>query len=619
MSARQLLNQPKFSPVFAIEAPVSTTQATARTAAFQDKPLIEFNAKTAASPASTATFRALNEYVAFINESLRQMYQLQVLVRNYESSAEYYRDPARSRQRAKLTYSHEAYTVPVSAYELLLTSSQHIPQPYRTAINSQADMLLAMLKEMDGLSVELIDYTTQKQYLQDQLRRSDEILDRYAYLFDLFDRKKEQLYNDVRRIHESYPVANPTSAWHMAGRALLKTLDNDKEVLFGVQRYMKSETADLPVTTVLEADARKLIADEYQNLKGLQRYGRSNGLCPYTPYEDLAENSLRLAEMSRTVKPVLVTSIKQPYQEFYFFYNQLVYEYNKFSELAKVGVLKAVNQPDIFLFRRSSMSAVPLLSPEKSGPLISNSPVVPTPVATKSTALSPTEPTAKPIVSEPPQRVLRHDTVYVERTKVDTVYVDRGGQREVTNSLNGFAANNMVLLLDVSSSMDAPFKMPLLKRSIKSLLSLLRPEDQISVVVYSGKARVMLKPTSGAKAGEIARVIDALQSEGDTDGEAGIRLAYKVANKEYIRAGNNRIILATDGEFPVGNEVLQLISESARQDVYLTIFTFGLNPLTGQNLKKLSELGKGTLTHVTTENANRQLVLEAQAKQQSSK
>ncbi|MCU7371021.1 VWA domain-containing protein [Paucibacter sp. O1-1] len=122
---------------------------------------------------------------------------------------------------------------------------------------------------------------------------------------------------------------------------------------------------------------------------------------------------------------------------------------------------------------------------------------------------------------------------------------------------------------------------------------MLRAEDQISIVLYSGKARVVLKPTSGSKAAEIARQIDLLQSDGDTDGNEGIRLAYKVANKEYIRGGNNRIVLATDGEFPVSDEVMQMIGENARQDVCLTIFTFGRNAQTGQRPKKLSQLGQG--------------------------
>ncbi len=610
-SARRLLDYPALSPVFTPEPPPSTPQTVTQTLPFQNKPLLPFTIKRAVSPASIATGLALNGYVEFINESLRQMHLLQVLLRNYQASAEYHRDPSRSGQRARLTYAHDDYKVPLSVYQqLLLRSGQSIPQPYRQSILNQSEVLLGMLKEMDSLSIELIAYTTQQQYLHDQLQRSDAILDRYAYLFDTFDQKKEQLYTDVRRIHESYPVTNPASSWQVAGKALLKTLDDDREILFGVKAYLMSKTARLPATQLAETDARQLITDEYQNLKGLQRFGRSNGLCPYSPYEDLAQNSLRLAEMTQKVKPAFLAAATQPYTSFYYFYNnELVYQYNKFAELAGVGLLKAINQPDLFIGRSSASPTAPIPAPEKAERVINVLTSSPKPIRVTGQTSQPVAPIAT--VSEPKPQ---HDTVYVERARVDTVYLERTEQQTVTRSLSGFATNNMVLLLDVSGSMDSPVKLPLLKRSIKSLLPLLRPEDQLSIIVYSGKARVVLKPTSGVKAAEISRVIDELQSTGDTDGNKGLQLAYKLANKHYIRAGNNRIILATDGEFPVSDAVLELIDEGARQDICLTVFTFGRKPLTGLPMKKLSQLGRGTHTHVTTENADLQLIMEAQAK-----
>ena len=467
-----------------------------------------------------------------------------------------------------------------------------------------------MLTEMDELSIELIQYTSQKQYVQDQLQRSDAILDRYDYLFGAFDQKKEQLYTDVRHVYESYPTANPASPWNVAGNALLKTLDDDKAVLLGVKAYLNGESGQLPDAHTLEVDGRKLITDEYRNLNGLQRYGRNNGLCPYSPYEDIADNSMRFAEMVQRVKTPETSSVRHPYEAFYYVYNnQLVYEYNNFCELAKENRLKVITQPDPFAFRRSLPStglSQKAEQPPSSSANLSKS--APRPVRDSNITGQDTKPMA------PDRKQLQRDTVYVERTKVDTVYVDRSGGREVSNTLTGFATNNMVLLLDVSGSMDSPYKLPLMKRSINALLKLLRPEDQLSIVVYSGKARVALKPTSGADAAVISRVVDALQSSGDTDGNGGFRLAYKLANKNYIRAGNNRIILATDGDFPVSDEVRQLIEESTRQDIYLTVFTFGRNVLTNQTLKKLSQVGRGTYTHLTPENADSQLILEAQAR-----
>ncbi|GAB3902927.1 hypothetical protein GCM10028803_30450 [Larkinella knui] len=577
--AKRLLEYPKFCPVFALESTEKNTPKTTRTPPFNDLPLIPFKTNPSAAPASEATFHALNAYVDFINESLRQMNHLQNQVRDYQSTAEYHRDSERNRRHSPLTYSHKAFEIPSADYQLLVSGSKTIPAVYRTALNVQAEVLMAILKEMDGLSSELVGYTQAKHYEQDGLKRSDEILDRYAVLFDMFDQKKEQLYTDVRRVHESYKPANPASSWHLAGNALLKTIDDTKAVLFGVRSFLKGETAQIPPTDNVAADRRSLITDEYKNLKGLTRYGRSNGLCPYSPYEDLAENSGRFGEMAQKVKPVSSTG-SHPYESFYYFYNnELVYQYNKFSELAKTGVLKTILEPNVFAFRRpigAKPDAVVMANVEPTAPKPAN------PVVEK------TEPTIPKPANPAPT--------------------------EAAPTLDGFAINNLVLLLDVSASMESPYKLPLLKKSIKSLLPLLRSEDQVSIVVYSGKARVVLPPTSGTKTTEIAQAIDQLKSTGETDGNDGIRTAYKVVGKHFIPSGNNRIILATDGEFPISESVYELVGQSARKDINLTVLTFSRNVINSVNLKRLAALGQGNYEHVTESKAQLQLILEAQAK-----
>ncbi|MES2732633.1 MAG: VWA domain-containing protein [Bacteroidota bacterium] len=616
---KYLLDYPKFSLVFEINPPSISKPAEASTESFKDAPLVPI-AKIYSIPASKTAFDALSLYVEYINESLRQMNRLQLLLRNYQSSAEYYRDPATNVKRSGLTYSHEEYKMPLSLYQQIISSSQHLPKEYRTTILSQAEVLMNILKEMDGLSIELIAYTRDKKYQQDQLRRSDAILERYAFLFDAFDQKKEQLYHDVRRIHESYQVANPKDSWYVSGKALLATIDHDKEILFGVKAYLKGETSQLPPIDKMAASVRALITDEYQNLKGLTRYGRSNGLCPYSPYEDLASNSKRFGEKANNLQN---SSNKEParaYEDFYYFYNnELVYEYNKFSELAKVGVLKYINQPNLFIWKKAEPKAfrpvekAPVLEmkePVNEAPQALNKPQKPQPVEAKPAVVHELNPPVKVVTVE----VAKHDTVYLERERVDTVYMDRGQKGEDFNSLKGYAPNNMVLLLDVSASMDSPNKMPLLKKSIKSLLALMRPEDEVSIVVYSGKAKVALEPTSGAEIDKIAHVIDQLESDGGTDGNAGIRLAYKVANKNYIRGGNNRIVLATDGEFPISQNAYQWAEENAREDIYLTVFDFSRKAAIAGNLQKLSQKGRGSYEHITKENAHHKLVTEAKAK-----
>ncbi len=309
-----LLNYPFFSPVTKAEGRDDAAMSSKTTPPFQDKSFQPLNVKKATAPANAALIRVLNQYVDWINQSLRQMHLLQMIVRNYQSSAEYYRDPAKAQKRANLSYSHEDFKLPSSEYSLLLSASATIPEPYRKSVTGQTEVLMNILQEMDGLSIELIRYTSEKQYLQDQLKRSDAILDRYLVLFDILDKKKELLYNDIRHIHESYPNATPASSWYIAGTAMLKTMDNSHDVMFGMRDFLKGESPKLPELTDLETDSRQLIADEYKNMKGLQRYGRSNGLCPYTPYEDLGANAARFAESVRKYRPERSGFAAHPYE-----------------------------------------------------------------------------------------------------------------------------------------------------------------------------------------------------------------------------------------------------------------------------------------------------------------
>ncbi|QMW00355.1 hypothetical protein [Spirosoma foliorum] len=352
---KRLLHSPKLSPVFSLATPTPPAQGTGQTPAFQDMAPSVFTTKPAASPLPKATAQVLSRYVGFINESLRQMHRIQLLIRNYQSSAEYYRSPADAVKRAPLTYTYDEVILPVSAYQLLLTTSRHIPLPYRASVTDQLKVLFAILTEMDGLSTELVRYTSGKQYRQDQLQRSDAVLDRYADLFEVFDQNKERLYTDVRRIYESYPPASRTSAWYVSGRALLETIDRDREALFEIKRYLRAQVDHLPTMDMIISNARSLITNEYANLNGLKRYGRSNGLCPYSPYEDVADNSLRFVKVVEAVKPG--TSLTNPFESAYCFYNnELIYQYNKFSELAPADVLPTINQPDLFVFRRQPYS-----------------------------------------------------------------------------------------------------------------------------------------------------------------------------------------------------------------------------------------------------------------------
>jgi len=200
--------------------------------------------------------------------------------------------------------------------------------------------------------------------------------------------------------------------------------------------------------------------------------------------------------------------------------------------------------------------------------------------------------------------------VYIERR--DTVYLPESDGN--LRSMEGYATNNMVLLLDVSGSMNTPEKLPLLKQSVLDLLSMMRQEDQVSIIAFSGKPKALLQATSFKEEQKIKNAINDLKSSGKTDGNAGVKLAYKVADENYIRGGNNRIILATDGEFGLSDESRQLIANFSKEDIFLTVFNFGKGAGASKALEHLADLGKGNYRYISKANVDLQLIGEAKAK-----
>ena len=175
--------------------------------------------------------------------------------------------------------------------------------------------------------------------------------------------------------------------------------------------------------------------------------------------------------------------------------------------------------------------------------------------------------------------------------------------------------SNLVFLIDVSGSMDSPNKLPLLKKSFKLLVNQLREQDKIAIVVYAGAAGLVLPPTSGAHKQKIIDALNNLQAGGSTAGGAGIQLAYKVAEKQFKAHGNNRVILATDGDFNVGESsdkaMEQLIEEKRKSGVYLTVLGFGMGNYKDAKLETLADKGNGNHAYIDTmQEAQRILVKE---------
>jgi len=207
-----------------------------------------------------------------------------------------------------------------------------------------------------------------------------------------------------------------------------------------------------------------------------------------------------------------------------------------------------------------------------------------------------------------PQPIDEHpfsiNTEVVETPWYKDTQLVRIGLQGKTYANEDLPASNLTFLIDVSGSMGAVNKLPLLKSAFKLLVKHLRPKDKVSIVVYAGAAGVVLEPTSGDHKEKILSALDDLQSGGSTAGGEGIQLAYKLAEKNFKKKGNNRVILATDGDFNVGassdNDMQTLIEEKRKSGVFLSVLGFGYGNYKDSKLETLADKGNGNHAYIDT-------------------
>jgi Ca-activated chloride channel family protein len=179
------------------------------------------------------------------------------------------------------------------------------------------------------------------------------------------------------------------------------------------------------------------------------------------------------------------------------------------------------------------------------------------------------------------------------------VHIGLQGKRISTENL---PPSNLVFLLDVSGSMKSPDKLPLLKSGLQLLVNELSEQDRVSIVVYAGSAGLVLPPTPGNQKDTILDAIASLDAGGSTAGGDGIKLAYEVARQNFMPSGNNRVILATDGDFNVGissdAELIRLIEDYRDRDVFLTVLGFGTGNLQDAKMEQLANKGNGNYAYI---------------------
>lgn len=162
--------------------------------------------------------------------------------------------------------------------------------------------------------------------------------------------------------------------------------------------------------------------------------------------------------------------------------------------------------------------------------------------------------------------------------------------------------SNLVFLIDVSGSMNFENKLPLLKRAFKMLVNELRAEDRVSIVVYAGAAGKVLESTRGDEKQKILEALENLSAGGSTAGGEGLKLAYKIARENFIEEGNNRIILATDGDFNVGvsstSEMERLVEKERESGIFMSVLGFGTGNIKDDKMEVIADKGNGNYSYI---------------------
>ncbi len=511
-----------------------------------------------------AGFTQLNAIVKFIDECVGSMENLFKALRSEGSTWNSLRGGKMPFKNPILKF--DKFRIPISTHALILKESKYLPTPYRASlINRVNDMQQIMLALQDHL-MELSQYMSSGAFRGKTIDYIDTKLKTIEMLYTELDIRKEKLFKETRKTYASFPVQK-SNAWIVTSSALVKATDDSRKILTQMDLRVYEQNQSPISTSVIHEDQRDLITNQLKYMKGIVRIGRNNGLCPYTPYEYIPDY-LKTLEEKVLEFPTDVEDKNKTYGDFLYMHNIIVNQYNKFAELGLGGNEYSTNDP---------MRPVYILS----------------------------------YIQQPPKyhhEIPKPEIKIEQPVKEEEASVEKNPE---VISFEGYPFNNLVLLLDVSGSMNQPERLPLLKKSFQKLVRLMRAEDEVSIVIYSGTAILHLPPVSASDTVTIMQSIQTLRSEGNTNIVDGLALAYKTANKNFVKGGNNKIILATDGDFKTAESLYKLAEKNASK-IMLSVFDFSQLAIPIVPLQTLAEKGSGSYLKVTKKNLLSILAKEAQ-------
>lgn len=443
-----------------------------------------------------------------------------------------------------------------------------IPEAAREQLIRYSRQLSSLCEELAGYSRSLGQYAESGAWKSEtDVQGAFALLTRCYVLFHDAASIRDALYFELSRLHRAYFVVQPDNAYERSTRALVEVFSPLRAILRALRQGNDTQ---------IENNRARL---EAAITRAREAGAALQGLPPQADAEFRAVLSLAgdfqtlVQELSRA--PALPAPYAA-YGKYYYYYNTrllpllngqgkgegIIARYNRICNRADVPILGAIEETGWLELQMPEVTAAP-------------------------------EPVVVPAA---PQQVLP---------------APEAAPVAVPATLEGVRAVNLVLLVDVSASMAAPERLPLLQAAFRQLLDLMRPQDRLSIVVYSGAARVVLPPTSVLERNRILSAIEGLQSGGGSNVLEGTVAAYRMAERAFAEGGSNRIVLASDGYFSVPPAMRNLIEERAGR-VQFSVFFFGEeNPELADRMQRLATMGAGRYTHILPGNAREALLREA--------
>lgn len=416
--------------------------------------------------------------------------------------------------------------------------------------------------EREQLMIDLYDLSKNKSYQNDKGKTEYALLKRAEFLYKEFFRLEETF----RTFSNEAALAGEktgTGPWYISARSLKQPVEAGRKVIKALEAKADSTELPFPSVNEMRKRSRETLSAFYDNMDGLDKFGRYHGMCPYSPYEDICTETSELAAKihGMTQDSAKAADFADNLYSYIRRYNDIAEEYNRFARLAEGGYeeFRSHNTPPAYILKTTKYPYSFRFNPPEDQPPL-------------------------PDETNEPENF----------------------------TLEGYAENNLVLLPDVSSSMNDSLRWPLLKVTFERLLRIMRPEDYVSVVSFAGKAEVVLQPTSCQDKDYIIETLHGIRTGGSTSVNKGVELALKTAESNYLPEGNNRIILATDGQFKLSDKNLKRIAK-ASDKVRFTVFLFSDNPEDLERVREIAEKGRGNLYQITPDSIQQVLLKELQA------